>query len=59
MGPDKSCLWSAFFKAVKVNLLGRQELLLAFREGNILSFQAASEIKHPFRRKFLLPVRFT
>lgn len=32
MGPDKSCLWSAFFKAVKVNLLGRQELLLAFRE---------------------------
>lgn len=59
MFQTKTCLCYAFFKAAKLNLLGRQELLLAFREGNILSFQAALEIKHPFRRKFLLPVRFT
>lgn len=49
-----------FLKAAKLNSwAGKQELLLAFREGNILWFQAASEIKHLLRKKFLLPVRFT
>lgn len=60
MFQTKICLQYAFLKAAKLNLPGRQaELLLAFRDGNILWFQAASEIKHLFRRKFLLPVRFT